>query len=56
MEFESEEPVNDNTVTLDFNLANNPFCGGSDIFSHPLPSEENWINTEMLAGEKLSGL
>ncbi len=33
MEFESEEPVSDDTVTLDFNLAFSPFCVFSDTIS-----------------------
>jgi Uncharacterized conserved protein len=57
MEFESEEPVSDgDTVTLDFNLAYNPFCAFSDTFSCPLPPEENWLETTVPAGEKVPEL
>jgi uncharacterized protein (DUF1684 family) len=40
-------------VVLDFNLASNPSCAyGSDRFSCPLPPKENFLKTEIKAGEK----
>jgi uncharacterized protein (DUF1684 family) len=41
------------TVTLDFNLAYHPFCVFNDAFVCPLPPEENWLDTEIRAGECL---
>jgi hypothetical protein len=40
------------TVTVDFNLAYTPFCAFADAFACPLPPEENWLSTTVLAGEK----
>lgn len=40
------------TLTLDFNLAYNPFCAYSETFACPLPPEENWLETAVEAGEK----
>lgn len=39
-------------VTLDFNLAYNPFCVYNYRYSCPLPPKENFIDTEIKAGEK----
>jgi len=53
MEFEPDETLTDGvTVTLDFNLAYNPFCAYSETFSCPLPPEENWLETVITAGER----
>lgn len=41
-------------VTLDFNLAYSPFCAYSDTFACPLPPEENWLDVEIKAGERVS--
>ena len=53
MEMEpDEELVNGDVVTLDFNLAYNPFCAYADTFACPLPPEENWLEVVVPAGEK----
>ena len=53
MEFEPDRDVADaETVTVDFNLAYTPFCAYSDSFACPLPPEENWLDAEILAGER----
>lgn len=41
-----------NTITLDFNLAYNPFCAYNDKFSCPIPPKENLLNVAIRAGEK----
>jgi uncharacterized protein (DUF1684 family) len=43
-------------VVLDFNLAYTPFCTFSDVFSCPLPLEENWLGTTVPAGERTPDL
>lgn len=40
------------TITLDFNLAYNPYCAYSDDFSCPLPPRENLMSVAIQAGEK----
>jgi len=53
MEMEpDEELVNGDVVTLDFNLAYNPFCAYTDTFACPLAPEENWLEVVVPAGEK----
>jgi len=53
METEPEaELTNGDTVTLDFNLAYNPFCAYSETFACPLPPEENWLDVAVPAGER----
>jgi uncharacterized protein (DUF1684 family) len=53
MELEAEGGLTDgDAVTLDFNLAYTPFCAFSETFSCPLPPEENWLETTILAGER----
>ncbi|NEU58863.1 DUF1684 domain-containing protein [Halorussus sp. MSC15.2] len=53
MEFEAEGGLEDGTeMVLDFNLAYSPFCAYSETFACPLPPEENWLDAEILAGEK----
>ena len=42
----------DGTVTLDFNLAYNPYCAYSDSYSCPMPPHENWLTVPIEAGEK----
>ncbi|MGI9543439.1 MAG: DUF1684 domain-containing protein [Cyclobacteriaceae bacterium] len=39
-------------ITLDFNLAYNPFCAYSDGYSCPLPPAENLLERPIRAGEK----
>lgn len=41
------------TITLDFNLAYNPYCAYSDAYSCPLPPRENMLNVIIAAGEKV---
>jgi uncharacterized protein len=41
-----------NTVTIDFNLAYNPYCAYNDAYSCPLPPGENWLTVAIRAGEK----
>ncbi|HEX8039173.1 MAG TPA: DUF1684 domain-containing protein [Chryseosolibacter sp.] len=41
-----------NTITLDFNLAYNPYCAYSDTYSCPLPPRENILAIPIKAGEK----
>ncbi|MDQ2658180.1 MAG: DUF1684 domain-containing protein [Bacteroidota bacterium] len=41
-----------NTITLDFNLAYNPYCAYNDSFSCPLPPRENILEVAIRAGEK----
>lgn len=41
------------SVILDFNLSYNPSCAyGSDRYSCPIPPKENFLQTEIKAGEK----
>lgn len=40
------------TITLDFNLAYNPYCAYSNKFSCPLPPRENLLSVAIRAGEK----
>jgi uncharacterized protein (DUF1684 family) len=45
-------PNPDGTVTIDFNLAYNPFCAYTDAYSCALPPHENWIDVSIPAGER----
>jgi hypothetical protein len=40
------------TVSLDFNMAYNPYCAYADRWSCPIPPPENYLNVFILAGEK----
>jgi uncharacterized protein len=40
------------SITLDFNLAYNPYCAYSDGFSCPFPPKENILKIAIRAGEK----
>ena len=42
----------DGMVSLDFNLAYNPYCAYSEAYSCPLPPPENWLTVPIEAGEK----
>ena len=54
MEFETEGELEDgDQIPLDFNLAYSPFCAYSETFACPLPPEENWLETEIRAGERV---
>lgn len=39
-------------VLIDFNRAYNPFCAYDEKYTCPDPPEENWLDTEIQAGEK----
>jgi hypothetical protein len=39
-------------ITLDFNLAYNPYCAYSHRYSCPIPPEENTLNIFLYSGEK----
>ena len=39
-------------VTVDFNLAYNPYCAYNDAWSCPLPPPENWLDVPIRAGER----
>ncbi len=41
------------SITLDFNLAYNPYCAYNDTYSCPLPPKENLLPVAIRAGEKL---
>jgi hypothetical protein len=43
---------NDETVTIDFNLAYNPSCVYDEGYSCPIPPIENWLQVPIEAGEK----
>lgn len=45
-------PGEDGTVTIDFNLAYNPFCAYNDGYSCALPPIENWLSVPIEAGEQ----
>ncbi len=40
-------------LTLDFNLAYNPYCAYSDAYSCPVPPRENWLAVAIRAGERV---
>lgn len=46
------EPVDDDSVHVDFNYLYNPFCAYNDAWSCPLPPRENWLKVPIEAGEK----
>lgn len=53
MEFETDGDLETGAeMVLDFNLAYSPFCAYSETFACPLPPEENWLETEIRAGER----
>ncbi|MES3518373.1 MAG: DUF1684 domain-containing protein [Natronomonas sp.] len=53
MELHADGPLEDGaTVTVDFNLAYNPFCAYSDAYECPLPPRENWLDVAIPAGER----
>lgn len=39
-------------ITLDFNLAYNPYCAYSEVYACPIPPKENALPTRIEAGEK----
>lgn len=46
------EPNEDGTVTIDFNLAYNPYCAYNPSYSCPLPPIANWLQVPVEAGER----
>ncbi len=46
------DPNEDGTVTIDFNLAYNPYCAYNEAYSCPLPPHENWLQVPIEAGEQ----
>jgi uncharacterized protein (DUF1684 family) len=46
------EPMPGGKVLIDFNRAYNPFCQYNEKYTCPFAPEENWLNTEIRAGEK----
>jgi len=49
----SIKDIKDGTILLDFNKSYNPYCAYADGFSCPIPPRENYIPTEIPAGEKM---
>ena len=47
-----EKAQGSNTITLDFNLAYNPYCAYNEKYSCPLPPAENLLIIPIAAGEK----
>lgn len=45
--------IENNRVLIDFNKAYNPYCAYSTGYRCPIPPEENDLQTEIKAGEKL---
>lgn len=48
-----EKDIKDNQIEVDFNKAYNPYCAYSDGYRCPVPPEENDLQVEVKAGEKL---
>ena len=49
---EVEPPDASGQVSVDFNLAYNPYCAYNPEYSCPLPPVENWLKVPIRAGEK----
>ncbi len=47
-----EKPQND-ALLIDFNLAYNPYCAYNEMYSCPVPPDENMLNVRILAGERV---
>ncbi len=45
------DDAEDGLVSIDFNLAYNPYCAYSEAYSCPLPPTENWLPVAIEAGE-----
>lgn len=45
--------IKNKRVNIDFNKAYSPYCAYSDGYRCPVPPQENSLNIEILAGEKL---
>lgn len=52
IDLSSKEIIN-NKIEVDFNKAYNPYCAYSDGYRCPVPPEENDLQLEIKAGEKL---
>jgi uncharacterized protein len=50
-----EVEIHGDTVTLDFNVAYNPYCAYADRWSCPIPPKENWLEVPIRAGELTFG-
>ena len=50
-----EAALTGESVTLDFNLAYNPYCAYADHWSCPIPPLENRLKVSIRAGEKTFG-
>ncbi|MEA1902474.1 MAG: DUF1684 domain-containing protein [Actinomycetota bacterium] len=42
----------DGTITIDFNMAYNPYCVYNEGYSCPIPPVDNWLQVPIEAGEK----
>ncbi|MEO7537233.1 MAG: DUF1684 domain-containing protein [Ferruginibacter sp.] len=47
--------IKNNSVTIDFNKAYNPYCAYATGFHCPLPPKENSLSIAIIAGEKVYG-
>lgn len=45
-------PAEDFIYTIDFNMAYNPYCDYSELFTCPIPTKDDHLNFEVRAGEK----
>jgi uncharacterized protein len=46
------ELTEEKTITLDFNMAYNPYCAYNSTYDCPIPPKENNLSIKILAGEK----
>lgn len=49
------DSIKNNSLTLDFNKAYNPYCAYANGFHCPLPPKENDLPVAIMAGEKVFG-
>jgi uncharacterized protein len=47
------DDVNDGKLTLDFNVAYNPYCAYNHTYACPIPPKENTLPVRVEAGEKI---
>ncbi len=45
--------IKENQLTLDFNKCYNPYCAFSDGYNCPIPPQENHLDIQIKAGEKM---
>jgi uncharacterized protein (DUF1684 family) len=50
------EKTNNDVIEIDFNLAYTPYCAYSSHYTCPIPPKENFLNTEINAGQKYTYL